>query len=66
IEIYNRYGLKVYQSGSSNILSWDGRSSSGSEMPSGTYYYLVKVSLQRLDKKDEVPTTIKGWIELVR
>ncbi|RFS13285.1 gliding motility-associated C-terminal domain-containing protein, partial [Emticicia sp. C21] len=40
IEIYNRYGLKVYQSGSSNILSWDGRSSSGSEMPSGTYYYL--------------------------
>jgi len=66
IEIYNRYGLKVYQSGSSNILSWDGRSNSGSDMPSGTYYYLAKVSLQRLDKKDETPTTIKGWIELIR
>ncbi|RYU91042.1 gliding motility-associated C-terminal domain-containing protein, partial [Emticicia agri] len=66
IEIYNRYGLKVYQSGSSNILSWDGRSSSGVELPSGTYYYLAKVSLQRLDRKDETPTTIKGWVELIR
>ncbi len=66
IEIYNRYGLKVYESGSSNILSWDGKSNAGAEMPSGTYYYLAKVSLQRLDKKDETPTTVKGWIELIR
>jgi gliding motility-associated-like protein len=66
IEIYNRYGLKIYESGSSNILDWNGESTTGKKMPSGTYYYLAKVSLQRLDKNDENPTTIKGWIELIR
>jgi len=66
IEIYNRYGLKVYESSGSNILSWDGKDKAGNELPSGTYYYLSRVSIQRLDKNDETASTIKGWIELVR
>ncbi len=65
IEIYNRYGTKVYES-SGDTLNWDGKSTSGAELPSGTYYYLASVVIQRLDKIDEVPTEIKGWVELVR
>ncbi|MFY7908727.1 MAG: gliding motility-associated C-terminal domain-containing protein [Emticicia sp.] len=65
VEIYNRYGVKVYES-SGNTLSWDGKSSNGTELPSGTYYYVSQVVIQRLDKADEIPTTIKGWIELIK
>ena len=65
IEIYNRNGTKVYEA-SGNNLNWDGKSTNGIELPSGTYYYLAKVLIQRLDKNDETPSTIKGWIELIR
>ena len=65
IEIYNRYGIKVYES-SGSVLNWDGKSSSGAELPSGTYYYVAQVVIQRLDKNDEVPTSIKGWLELIK
>lgn len=65
IEIYNRYGVKVYESSGSS-LNWDGKSSTGVELPSGTYYYVSQVVIQRLDKNDEVPTTIKGWVELIK
>jgi gliding motility-associated-like protein len=65
IEIYDRYGTKVYDASGDN-LNWDGKSSSGAELPSGTYYYLANVLIQRLDKNDETPSTMKGWIELVR
>ncbi|UTA68345.1 gliding motility-associated C-terminal domain-containing protein [Emticicia sp. 21SJ11W-3] len=66
IEIYNRYGLKVYESSGTKVLSWDGRSSDGKELPSGTYYYVARVTMQRLEKTDEVPVAIKGWVELIR
>ncbi|MFD2522104.1 gliding motility-associated C-terminal domain-containing protein [Emticicia soli] len=66
IEVYNRYGLKVYESGGSNILSWDGKNASGADLPTGTYYYVSRVTIHRLDKNDETPTTIKGWVELIR
>ncbi|MER0441615.1 gliding motility-associated C-terminal domain-containing protein [Emticicia sp. W12TSBA100-4] len=65
IEIYNRYGVKVYES-NGETLSWDGKTSNGTELPSGTYYYVSQVVIQRLDKTDEIPTTIKGWIELIK
>ncbi len=65
IEIYNRYGLKVFESDGES-LNWDGKTSSGVELPVGTYYYVSTVTLQRLEKTDEIPTTIKGWIELIR
>ncbi|AFK02661.1 hypothetical protein Emtol_1515 [Emticicia oligotrophica DSM 17448] len=65
IEIYNRYGAKVYES-SGNTLNWDGKGNNGAELPSGTYFYVSQVTIQRLDKADEVPTTIKGWVELIK
>lgn len=66
VEVYNRYGLKIYESSGTNILSWDGKGSTGVEMPSGTYYYVARVSMQRLDKANETPVVIKGWVELIR
>jgi gliding motility-associated-like protein len=65
IEIYNRYGMKVYES-NGNILSWDGKTSNGTELSSGTYFYIARVILQRLDKVDEVAIPIKGWVEIIK
>ncbi|MNK23662.1 hypothetical protein D3C87_419590 [compost metagenome] len=41
ITIFNRYGQEVY-SKSNYINEWIGQSNKGDELPSGTYYYMIK------------------------
>ena len=55
VEILNRWGNKVFES-VNNDSFWDGRTTSGSEVSSGTYYYIIKT-------KEE---TYKGFIQLLR
>jgi len=42
IEIFNRWGMKVFESKGQNI-GWDGRTTTGAEVPDGTYFYIVDV-----------------------
>ena len=42
IEIFNRWGMKVFESKGQNI-GWDGRTTAGEEVPDGTYFYIVDV-----------------------
>ncbi len=55
LEIYNRWGVKLYTSKSNS--GWDGRNMNGLEAPDGTYYYVVSDS----DSLSE-----KGYLSLVR
>src|SRR5690606_16916479 len=55
VEIFNRRGNKVFES-VNNDSYWDGRTTSGSEMPHGTYYYIITT------KKEKY----KGFIQLLR
>ncbi|MDB5119143.1 MAG: type sorting protein [Sphingobacteriales bacterium] len=55
IEIYNRYGNKVF--GTSTYQEWDGRHN-GSDLPVGTYYYIIN------PKNGRKP--IKGSVSIVR
>lgn len=49
IEIYDRWGIKVFESESA-LFDWDGRSTSGVAMSEGTYYYILKaISLNSID-----------------
>ncbi|MCO6499982.1 MAG: gliding motility-associated C-terminal domain-containing protein [Vicingus serpentipes] len=41
IEIYNRWGATVYKNNNGN--KWDGKLSSGKDVPQGTYYYILKI-----------------------
>mgnify|MGYP000362287179 CR=1 FL=1 len=41
VEIFNRYGTKVY-SKSNYTDEWHGQSDSSNELPDGTYYYVVE------------------------
>ena len=47
LKIVNGTGTQVFSTSNNNRDSWknwDGRSSSGVELPEGTYYYLLKVT----------------------
>ncbi len=53
-EIFNRWGEKLFES--NNDAFWDGRTTAGNEVPSGTYYYVVKT-------EEDI---YKGFIQLLR
>lgn len=60
IEIYNRWGVKVFTADAANI-QWDGRTTSGVELSDGTYYYILKaVSVTSKDYSQN------GFISLIR
>ncbi|MBS3805905.1 MAG: gliding motility-associated C-terminal domain-containing protein, partial [Bacteroidales bacterium] len=42
VAVFNRWGVEVYrQKPYRNDDGWDGRTSQGKELPSGTYYYII-------------------------
>ena len=63
-EIVNRWGLKVFES-ENPIIEWNGKSTDGQDLPSGTYFYQVTVTFKSL-RPDPQPVTLKGWVQLIR
>jgi gliding motility-associated-like protein len=55
-QIFNRYGVEVY-SRSNYTNEWDGRTNSGDELPTATYYYVLSLP------NGEVKT---GWVYINR
>jgi gliding motility-associated-like protein len=59
IDIYNRWGIKVFEISKQN-QKWDGRTVSGLECVDGVYYFII-------NSKDEKSNTIKkGFVQLIR
>ncbi len=56
LEIFNRYGIKVY-SQTNYTDQWTGQSNKGEDLPSATYYYVIEFN------SGETKT---GWIYLIR
>jgi len=68
IQIFNRWGRKVYESDRDPYINWDGGGKAGESATSGLvsnglYYYLAEVEF-----KDAAQTkrTYKGWVEVAR
>lgn len=57
--IYNRWGQEIYKL-TNDVSSWDGRTTVGKNVPSGTYYYVFSAIIE--NKK----ISEKGFIELLR
>lgn len=57
LNIYNRYGSKVYTHGANYSNEWHGQSESGNDLPDGTYYYVINRNSGE---------TITGWIYINR
>ena len=56
VEVYNRYGLKVY-SKASYTDEWGGKADNGNELPTGTYYFMIEFN----DRPTET-----GWVYINR
>ncbi|GAA3953299.1 hypothetical protein GCM10022406_38760 [Hymenobacter algoricola] len=67
-QVFNRWGVKVYESDADPLINWDGggptgESNKGVKAVDGVYYYLAEVEFA-----DAVGTkkTYKGWVEITR
>jgi gliding motility-associated-like protein len=57
LSIFNRYGAEVYSFNGSYTDQWEGQSSSGDELPTGTYFYMI----QRANGESRT-----GWVYINR
>jgi len=62
-KIYNRWGELIFQSSLINE-AWDGRTTSGKEVPEGTYFYIF--DLEILSDGVAKQETVKGTVSLFR
>ncbi|MFC4097591.1 T9SS type B sorting domain-containing protein [Euzebyella saccharophila] len=66
IKIFNRYGSLMFEGANmTGDIIWDGNRE-GNEVPDGTYFYVLDVTLQEEVEGAETNTTKKGWIQLIR
>jgi gliding motility-associated-like protein len=69
-QIFNRYGMEVYNSKSrketpSIYIDWNGCDSNGTTLPVDVYFYSVKVNFNTLDPSLST-RTFKGWVKLTK
>ena len=55
IKVFNRWGAVVHETSGGNYVAWNG-TSNGSELPVGTYYYII--DLNNGDDAQTGPITI--------
>jgi hypothetical protein len=68
IQIFNRWGRKVYESDREPYINWNGGGAAGESSTSGMasggiYYYLAEV---QFDDAAKTTRSYKGWVELIR
>jgi gliding motility-associated-like protein len=63
-EIFNKSGLLV-AAGDGKEFKWDGKSTNGSLLPSGEYYYQINIQFEKLDENSAFKS-YKGWVKLIR
>lgn len=65
-KVYNRWGGLVYESSNDILLRWNGKTTNGKDLATGTYYYEARVTYDRVSRADERPVILKGWVQLLR
>ena len=65
MQIYNQWGNLVFTTKEPDI-NWDGTTSNGVELPTGTYFYTCTVVENRVSGLVKQGDVLKGFIELVR
>ena len=64
IRIYNRWGVRVFQSNKLGSFCWNGKvDNQGEDLPSGSYFYIIDIYETQNPK---LPQKINGVIQLIR
>jgi gliding motility-associated-like protein len=63
-KVYNRWGAQVFKTQDVNV-NWNGKTNAGKELAAGQYYYEAVIHFES-SKRESAPTTIKGWVQLLR
>ena len=67
--VFNRQGLEVFSftSGGENsiLIQWDGFTNDGTQLPSGTYFYIAEVEFDVLDPEQRTQE-FRGWLQMIR
>jgi gliding motility-associated-like protein len=61
---FNRWGAQVFTTKDVNI-NWNGKTNGGKDLAAGQYYYEVTIFFES-SKRESTPTTIKGWVQIIR
>ena len=59
--ILNKWGNKIVEYSGVNNYQWDGKTFDGGDLPSGTYYYIIELSVS-----GQAPIDQTGPITLIR
>ncbi len=65
MEIYNRWGQKIFETDDPDI-DWDGTNLSGKSLEDGVYYYTCVVFEQKLNEIVERSEILNGFIHLIK
>ena len=65
LKIFNQWGNLVFETSDPSI-HWDGTSSKGQQLSTGTYFYTCKVLENRVSGITARPDILTGYIELIR
>lgn len=60
LKIYNRWGVKVYESNGKVNFSWDAM-----QVPDGIYFYIATITVA-LPASPAFERNIKGWVQILR
>ncbi len=63
LQIFNRWGNLVFET-TDPAINWDGKTTSGKAVATGTYFYVCKVFERRVDGVVLRPEVLKGYIEV--
>ncbi|RYU79599.1 T9SS type B sorting domain-containing protein [Hymenobacter persicinus] len=67
-QVFNRWGVKIYESDADPLINWDGggptgEGSKGVKVVEGVYYYTAEVEFADVAGTKK---TFKGWVEITR
>ncbi|MBN2813174.1 MAG: gliding motility-associated C-terminal domain-containing protein, partial [Bacteroidales bacterium] len=59
IQVFDRWGRRVYQSNGASGDKWDGKGPNGKDLPVATYYYIIDLKITGVEK-------LTGTVSIVR
>jgi gliding motility-associated-like protein len=64
-EVYNRWGVKIFEKSDDVEIRWAGVNQDNSPVSAGLYYYVAKITYKTL-KQNNQQKVVNGWIKVLK